>query len=423
MCDTLYKKTKSGFFFAKNSDRSPNEPNLSLFIPRMTYESNLLECTYITIDQVKETNAVLLIKPSWMWGAEMGINEFGVCIGNEAVFTTSRTSKKEALTGMDLLRLGLERGSSAKQSLDTIIELLVKYGQGGNCGFDKHFYYDNSFLIADKSEAFILETSGKEWVYKKVISEGNISNRLQMEKTYDNSSKGEGFNFSKKRTEPIFTFFSQSSKRQKCVMEKIKPIDSNFLETIMDTLRSHEITNRESLYKKGSMGSVCMHKSLLGDHTTSSMIVDFEGKEPVIWLTSSSTPCLSLYKPVFFGSTESVVFKDEPSAYEYWLNQEYLKRALYADIVNHDLYLLDMSKRQSQMISLVHKLTKNASRDLKIKTQNECLKIETEWLVRYLDAINKMKSGTQLTTGLWKKMNSTLGKHPFERTLEKRIEK
>jgi secernin len=41
-----------------------------------------------------------------MWGAEMGANEQGVCIGNEAVWTKLNGPEdlKKKLLGMDLLR-------------------------------------------------------------------------------------------------------------------------------------------------------------------------------------------------------------------------------------------------------------------------------------------------------------------------------
>ena len=49
---------------------------------------------------------MILSKPSWMWGAEMGANEHGVCIGNEAVWTKAldENDKTEKLLGMDLVR-------------------------------------------------------------------------------------------------------------------------------------------------------------------------------------------------------------------------------------------------------------------------------------------------------------------------------
>lgn len=64
----------------------------------------LLQCTYTAIEQVPETYAVVLSRPAWLWGAEMGANEHGVCIGNEAVWGREEICDDEALLGMDLVR-------------------------------------------------------------------------------------------------------------------------------------------------------------------------------------------------------------------------------------------------------------------------------------------------------------------------------
>lgn len=62
------------------------------------------KCTYIEIEQVMHTHAVVLSKPAWLWGAEMGANEHQVCIGNEAVWGRESADGEEALLGMDLVR-------------------------------------------------------------------------------------------------------------------------------------------------------------------------------------------------------------------------------------------------------------------------------------------------------------------------------
>ncbi len=113
MCDTMValgNSTKDGkVIFAKNSDRQPNEPLLMMRTSRQTHpEGAHVKCTYITIDQVRQTYDVLRLKPSWMWGAEMGANEHGLNIGNEAVFTKEKQGTT-ALLGMDLVSLALER--------------------------------------------------------------------------------------------------------------------------------------------------------------------------------------------------------------------------------------------------------------------------------------------------------------------------
>ena len=82
MCDTLGRIGEKVSYFAKNSDRSPNEIQVTEFHPRKEGLSGEVQCTYISVPQTEHTHAVLLSRPAWMWGAEMGVNEFGLCIGN-----------------------------------------------------------------------------------------------------------------------------------------------------------------------------------------------------------------------------------------------------------------------------------------------------------------------------------------------------
>ena len=115
MCDTLGVLLDSGALFGKNSDRSPNEAQVTEYYPARVYDGGDVACTYRRIPQARETLGVLLSRPAWMWGAEIGVNEAGVAIGNEAVFTKG-TYGPPSLTGMDLLRLGLERAESAERA-------------------------------------------------------------------------------------------------------------------------------------------------------------------------------------------------------------------------------------------------------------------------------------------------------------------
>ena len=234
MCDTfvaLSTSTADGsVIFAKNSDREPNEAQVLEFHPGRTFRGGeAIRCTYVEIPQVRETLAVLLCRPFWMWGAEMGANEKGLVIGNEAVFTRMPTSRKGALTGMDLVRLALERAVTAEQGVETIIQLLSDHGQAGVCGFeDKRMTYHNGFLCADPREAWVLETAGPLWVTRRVDGFASISNGLTIGETFDAChpdavrtarqrgwlKTGETFDFARCFSDWFYTTFSACRTRQ-----------------------------------------------------------------------------------------------------------------------------------------------------------------------------------------------------------------
>ena len=92
-------------------------------------------------------------------GAEIGINDHGLVIGNEAVFSKIPANKKPALLGMDLLRAALERAVTPHEAVQVVIDLLEEFGQGGNCEQGGELYYHNSFIMAGAEDAWVLETS------------------------------------------------------------------------------------------------------------------------------------------------------------------------------------------------------------------------------------------------------------------------
>ena len=327
MCDTIGKIIPGkGGFFGKNSDRSPNEPQVVEYYPAQVHNTAKVKTTYIEVDQVEKTKAIVLSRPTWMWGGEMGVNECGVCIGNEAVFTKGAYGK-DGLTGMDMLRLALERSGTAEEALHCILELLEKYGQGGNCGYDHDFYYDNGFLIMDRNEMYILETAGKNWVYKKTDC-GTISNRLSIGEEGDVYS-GAKCDFAKQYTEIVYSTFSKAENRRSLTSKAIE--GANCLEDIFAALRLHEHTGEP--FCRGSVGSPCMHfGGLVGDHTTQSMAVELpENGEMKIWITGMSTPCVSIFKPYPFG-------EECTTTEAYWREAEQFHRSFLGHKVPQDYY-------------------------------------------------------------------------------------
>lgn len=324
MCDTVVataEATADGIaVFGKNSDREPNEAHHLVRIPASDHPAgSRVKCTYIDIPQVKHTSAVLLAKPFWIWGAEMGSNEHGLVIGNEAVFTKVPYEKGKALTGMDLLRLALERASTAREAVTVITELLAEYGQGGNCGFQRRHYYHNSFIVADSHDAWVLETAGEHWAARQIRGIYTISNGLTINNEWDLASpnlvdyavqknwcKGPGdFDFARCYSDSLFTTFSDCHRRCSRTTDLLSSREGDItVGTAMSALRDHGVDEGLAWHPdRGLTGaSVCMHAGfgpIRSSQTTGSMVSHLYPGNPTHFVTGTAAPCTSIFKPVW----------------------------------------------------------------------------------------------------------------------------
>ena len=282
MCDTLCALAPASAvgltLLAKNSDRPPTEAQPLEWHP--SREETVTHTTYLTIDGAAgPTVGFLGSRPAWLWGVEHGVNEAGVAIGNEAVWTTlDPAGAPEALVGMDLVRLGLERGRSAAEAVEVMTTLLERHGQGGPCHPDGGQAYWSSFLVADATSAIVLETSGAEWAPAPVDRTRAISNRLTIPSFHDRLHPDTGG--------LIERFVDPRLEASQAVLAA-GPVD---VESVKAHLRSHV----------GNDGySVCMHAPA-ADATTASMITLLGGERPRGWFLLGR-PCRSVYVPLWVG--------------------------------------------------------------------------------------------------------------------------
>ena len=161
MCDTfvaLGRATRSGgVLFAKSADCEVNEANALVRIPRARHiPGETVRLTHLVIPQAEETFDLVLTKAFWTYGCELGVNEFGLCMGEEAVFTTEMAEDRDGIIGPDLMRIGLERARTCREAISVMTGLLETYGQGGSAELKGNSHFDSSYLMSDTSEAFIL---------------------------------------------------------------------------------------------------------------------------------------------------------------------------------------------------------------------------------------------------------------------------
>jgi dipeptidase len=436
MCDTfvaLPPATADGaVIFGKNSDREPNEAQCLEFHPARRWpRGDMVRCTYKAVPQVGRTRAVLLCRPFWMWGAEMGANESGVTIGNEAVFTRMPVERRGALTGMDLVRLALERTDSAQQALETIVALLADHGQGGPCGYqDRRLVYHNSFLIADPSRAWVLETAGPLWAAEQVQNRRAISNRLTIGPRMDACHPrlistarergwlrpGEEFDFSQCYRDRFYTFFAAGGPRRRRAEALMQTgPDRLHLSAALDILCDHGTPD----YRPGShlrIDRICAHAANpLTRHaaqTTASLVAELRPGDCTFWATGTAAPCTAVFKPIWLGPRALPDLGPMPTGrfdpHSLWWRHERLHRSTLADYsVRRASFARDRHVLQQELIAAAAA----APADRPAVTRRafaRCRQTEDRWLERARSVPVSTPPGA-LYRAYWRRQNARAG--------------
>lgn len=329
---------------AKNSDRHHTECQHIRTFPAADHPAgSKLKCQYLTIPQVAHTHAMLGFQPFWLWGFEHGVNEHGVAIGNEAIWMKA-PRQGVGLMGMDFVRLGLERGSTAREALDVITNLLETHGQGGSARFWEPFgpNYDNSFFIVDPSEAWVLETCGREWVARRVRGRESLSNVPTTADKFDlacPSLLGKvDFNFARDMVSPTNAHAdgrSRHARSSQLLAQQARPLTPA---DMMGFLRDRGAQANPSVLEPTDH-AICMHPAAplafvpYRVQSVASMVVDLAAGGGTVWCAQAA-PDVAPFLPFFVDiplPAEYALGTHQPAAGALWWRLKRLQTAVEAD--------------------------------------------------------------------------------------------
>jgi secernin len=315
VCDTLCLLHAGGSLFAKNSDRPVDERQLLRAYPARD-PGGELDTQYLTIRDAGAIPAVLS-QPVWLWGAEHGVNACHVAIGNEKVYGVADPYEAApGLIGMDLVRLGLERGRTAVEAVDVMTDLLERHGQGGVADATSGEPYWSSFLVVDPQSGFVLETCGRTWAAKRVHSSVAISNRMTIRQDWERASRDvpAGADFDSWRNPDAPTGHADIRLGASVAfLEAAGGSNMPLAAAAVGHLRDHGsgpwgapgssgrvVDPPGASFPDGTGVTVCMHVRRFMS-TTSSLVAelpDDPGEPATVWAALGS-PCASVYLPFF----------------------------------------------------------------------------------------------------------------------------
>lgn len=170
--------------FAVNCNRRHGEGVSLALVPGRDHAPD--ETAPAHLAEARHTWGVLACRAAGVRGYLYGLNEKGVAIGCTTI-ATRLVAEGMTLTGPDLVRLGLERGSCAYSAVEILTDLITRHGQGGGSTAQT---LDCALLIADATEAYVLEAAGPHWAMTQVGSVRAVSSACMLRQDWDRISRG-----------------------------------------------------------------------------------------------------------------------------------------------------------------------------------------------------------------------------------------
>ena len=325
-CDTMVTLGSTALqgqtIFAKNSDRPSDECQPLVQHPKKSHsEGTVTSCQFVSLPEAQTTFRHIGSRPYWCWGYEHGFNEHQVVIGNEGLASKLPVSSTPKLIGMEILRLGLERATTASEAVDVMTDAITQHGQGKFDNDANVRTYDNGYIVSDPTEAFVIETAGHHWAVKPVDGNIGISNVYSVENDWARlsptaesyavqqgwwSSSANRFNFADAYTGGSRTEGSGAMRRiRSCkVLENhAGKIDVGTMMALLSDHGSGQDPGEPFKTDPDPGAGICVHapEEGSGGNTAASLVAHLcsdESRLPVYWCSFYS-PCLGLFLPTF----------------------------------------------------------------------------------------------------------------------------
>ena len=424
MCDTfvaLASATQNkSVLFAKSADCEVNEANVIVRIPRRKHlPGEIVRITHLVIPQAEETYEVFLTKAFWTYGCEMGVNEFGLAMGEEAVFTTEMAEEKDGIIGPDLMRIGLERARNCQEAINIMTSLLEQYGQGGSAELKGNSHFDSSFLMADTNDAYILETAGRKWAVKKVEVFDSISNMLGISTNWTECSIDwdEKLNWAKTFALADIPSNLGSKDRQSVTFSNLQAATGMITtKTMFDILRHHNDGYHPASAE--THRNICIHAGPQENRwwqADGAMVSDVGDHGVMAWVTGTSGNCVSIFKPVFMGVNLPDIGPIPAEHFDprsLWWKHELLHRRAMADFdhlvpeIRQDFNTLEIEFLAGS--ETVKTGTMGEKRDFMEYCFHKAYDATEEWIAR-LRTRSDLKFNDPNYRAMWQKLNAEAG--------------